>query len=77
MLEMKSLFTPFARNHCDWFYWLSVMAFLLMAMTLVGGLAALFSKKMKSKYMFAVVYSAIMYFALYFQNRLLFTMCMK
>lgn len=77
MLQSNTFFTPLTQNYCDWFYWLSVMAFIFMVLSLVGGLSALFSKKMKSEYMFAIFYSAIMYFALYFQNRLLYTMCMK
>ena len=74
---MKTLFGPIDRKYCDWFYYLSVVSFFFMLLTLVSGSAMVFQNKMKMKYVFAVLWSAAMYAVFYFQNRLLYTMCVK
>tara|TARA_B100000900_G_scaffold412018_1_gene432938 strand:- start:336 stop:575 length:240 start_codon:yes stop_codon:yes gene_type:complete len=72
-----SLFGPLDRKYCDWFYYLSLVAFIFMVLTILALVMSLFSKKAKSEHIGAAVYGALMYAAFYFQNRLLYTMCLK
>ena len=74
---LNSFFGPLNRKYCDWFFYLSVIAFVFMILTLATGLYACVSKKFKMEYCVAVVWSVLMYAAFYFQNRLLYTMCTK
>lgn len=74
---MSSVFGPLSRKYCDWFFYLSVIAFVFMVLTVVSGVLALISKKLKMEYVMAICWSALMYAAFYFQNRLLYTMCVK
>ena len=75
--SFASLFGPLDRKYCDWFYYLSMIAFIFMVLTLLALVAGLFSKKAKSEHIGGAVYAALMYAAFYFQNRLLYTMCLK
>lgn len=74
---LNSVFGPLSRKYCDWFFYLSVIAFVFMVITLVTGLYACVVKKFKMEYCAAALYSTLMYAAFYFQNRLLYTMCTK
>jgi len=74
---MQSLFGPLERKYCDWFFYLSLVAFIFMILTLMTGVFVLMQKKMKTEYVVAVLWSSAMYGAFYFQNRLLYTMCLK
>lgn len=75
--SFASLFGPLDRKYCDWFYYLSMIAFIFMVLTLLALVVGLFSKKAKSEHIGGAVYAALMYAAFYFQNRLLYTMCLK
>jgi len=75
--SFASLFGPLDRKYCDWFYYLSLVAFIFMVLTLLALVMSLFSKKSKPEYIGGAVYGALMYAAFYFQNRLLYTMCLK
>ncbi len=74
---MNSLFGPLDRKYCDWFFYLSLVAFMFMILTIVSGVFVLLQKKMKTEYVLAILWSSAMYCAFYFQNRLLYTMCVK
>ncbi len=54
-----------------------MIAFIFMVLTLLALVVGLFSKKAKSEHIGGAVYAALMYAAFYFQNRLLYTMCLK
>ena len=75
--NLNSLFGPLERKYCDWFFYLSLVAFIFMILTLVSGVFVLIQKKMKTEYILAILWSSAMYGAFYFQNRLLYTMCLK
>jgi len=74
---VASLFGPLDRKYCDWFYYLSLVAFIFMVLTILALVMSLFSQKSKPEYIGGAVYGALMYAAFYFQNRLLYTMCLK
>ncbi len=76
-MDTQSLFGPLDQKYCNWFFYLSLVAFVFMVLTLVSGVFVLMQKKMKTEYMMALLWSSAMYGAFYFQNRLLYTMCLK
>ena len=49
-----ALFGPISRKYCDWFYWLAVISFIFMSLTIVSGLYGMLMNKMKSEYIFAL-----------------------
>ncbi len=72
------LFGPLSREYCLWFYWLSVLGFIFLVLTVVGGLVMMLTdKKFKPELLHSVVMTAIMYGIFYFQNRLLYSMCIQ
>ena len=73
----QALFGPLSRKYCDWFYWLAVISFIFMFLTVVSGLYGMLMHKMKTEYIFAIMWTAATYGVFYFQNRLLYTMCVK
>jgi len=76
-MDTQTLFGPLDQKYCNWFFYLSLVAFVFMVLTLVSGVFVLMQKKMKTEYMMALLWSSAMYGAFYFQNRLLYTMCLK
>ena len=76
-MDSIGLFTPF-HNHdlCLWFYLLSISGFVLFVFSLIGAIYGVFSKN-KSALTTVSFYAAIMYAFFYFQNRLLYSMCVK
>jgi len=75
--SFATLFGPLDRKYCDWFYYLSLVAFIFMVLTILALVFSLFSKNSKPEHVGGAVYGALMYAAFYFQNRLLYTMCLK
>lgn len=75
--SFAALFGPLDRKYCDWFYYLSLVAFVFMVLTLLALVLGLFSKKAKSEHLGGALYATLMYAAFYFQNRLLYSMCLK
>ena len=75
--SFANLFGPLDRKYCVWFYYLSMVAFIFMVLTILALVLGLFSKNMKSEHVGGAVYAALMYAAFYFQNRLLYSMCLK
>ena len=73
----QTLFGPLSRKYCDWFYWLSVFAFVFMIISVTSGVYGMLMNKLEIKYFMAILGSALTYAVFYFQNRLLYTMCVK
>ena len=74
---LTNLFGPLGREYCVWFYWLSIMGFVLMATLVISGLAMGIQKKVPEHFWFSLFWSASMYAVFYFQNRLLYSMCVN
>lgn len=68
------LFGPFSQEYCMYFYFLSVFGYVLFILAIGVAIYQMFSKKKSVSYnqLFMVM---IGYFIMYFQNRLLYTMC--
>jgi hypothetical protein len=76
-LPFMNIFGPLGQEYCMWFYFLSIIGFVLLVILLVSGfIMGIMGKKPLSYYYFVLV-GALGYFIFYFQNRLLFTMCHK
>lgn len=77
-MDALSLFAPFKNNDlCLWFYFLSIIGFVFLVLAVFGAIFALFTQKKNSSILFLTVYGAIPYLIFYFQNRLLYSMCVK
>jgi len=77
-MDFASLFTPF-KNHdlCLWFYFLSVAGFVLLIVGVITTIVLGITTKQKSSFYLAFLFASLWYLAFYFQNRLLYTMCVK
>lgn len=76
-MDFKDLFTPLSREYCLWFYYLSIVGFAFLVITLVSAIIVGFRKKKGGEYFMTMLMVALTYFIFYFQNRLLYSMCMK
>ena len=72
-----TLFGSLGKQYCIYFYLLSVFGFILLAMTMIGMVWSLFTKKLDMKVITGLVMASLGYGIFYFQNRLLHTMCVQ
>jgi hypothetical protein len=78
MEAISTLFTPFKNQDvCLWFYLLSVAGFVLLLFSIFGSIYFGFISKNKTALVSVFVYSIFFYLIVYFQNRLLYSMCVK
>ena len=68
-------FGPLSRKYCVWFYWLSVVGFVMLILLLASSLYIALSQKISKEIVMSIISSALVYGVFYFQNRLLYTMC--
>ena len=71
---VDNLFSPLGKEYCVYFYWLSVIAFIFLLLALYNSLMALLKGKFK---VFNFVMSLIGPGLIYFNNRLLYSMCLN
>jgi hypothetical protein len=78
MPELFELFFgPLEKKFCDYFLLLSIIGFILLVTLLLSTISVgLYNRKSASFYMGALAV-AMGYAIFYFQNRLLYTMCMN
>lgn len=75
MNALKNLFTPIGKEYCDWFYYLSVLFFLMFVVSLVVVLILIFDKKpLTGVEVFVLLTQPLI---LYFVNRLYYSMCIS
>ena len=72
-----NLFGPLQKEYCIWFYFLSVIGFVLFVLLLISGIFLGLSKGKGAEYYYYLFIASLAYGIFYFQNRLLFTMCSK
>ena len=72
-------FGPLDESNCAYFYFFSVLGFLLMILALLSILGYLVTNYKKIHYgiLVSLIFSFISYFMIYYQSRLLNTMCVK
>ena len=73
------IFGPLDKQYCLLFYVFAILAFFSFVVALVGAIFGLVNsgKKFSITEMFFVVYSLLMSFLIYLQNRLLYSMCIN
>lgn len=78
-MDIQSLFTPYDNaDLCLWFYFLSIVPFAFIILVIISTIAvALSSKKIPSGFFIQMIFATLGYGVLYFQNRLLYSMCVK
>jgi small basic protein len=72
---MNTLFGPLDRKYCDYFYILSIIGFVLLAVLLLSSLLVGISKRKGMDFYMQTISIALGYAIFYFQNRLLHSMC--
>lgn len=71
---LMSAFAPFGGEYCDYFYYLSVLNFIILLYILLSALYVfLFEKEKKS--IFNILLVSLPTFLGYFTNRLLYSIC--
>ena len=75
MDNFGQLFTPLNKQYCWWFYYLSVIGFVFLFISIITMLFIGISKRKDSSYFVSMFFVALGYFIFYFQNRLLYSMC--
>ena len=71
---LMSAFTPFGGEYCDYFYYLSVLNFMILLYIFLSAVYVfIFEKEKKS--IFHILLVSLPTFLAYFTNRLLYSMC--
>lgn len=74
MSYFSGYFDPLGKEYCAYFYWLAVISFVFFLLALVDAVARLLKGKIN---LLTVVVSLFGPFLLYFNNRLMYSMCVR
>lgn len=74
MSVFDSLFTPFGKEYCAWYYYWMIIMFIVFALVLISLTARFLSGKEK---LLTVVTGIVVPFLSYFNFRLLYSMCVN
>ena len=74
---MNTLFGPLGGEYCAYFYYLSIFAFFLFAVTVLGGFYTGVIKGKSGMYYAGIISASLVYFITYFVNRLMYSVCSK
>ena len=78
MDSFNSLFSPLDKQYCLYFYWLSVIGFICVVLTIVSFMWIGLSKKLGFEHYLHMISLALGYFIFgYFHNRLLYSICSR
>ena len=69
---LDTLFSPLSKEYCLYFYYLSVISFVFLFVALYNGIVLLIKGKTN---FIQVILHLLAPFLLYFNNRLLYSMC--
>jgi hypothetical protein len=73
----QKLFSPLGKQYCLYFYILSVIGLVFVAVVLFSAVVIGVSKKKGLEFYFAAIMGSLGYAIFYFQNRLLYSMCVS
>ncbi len=77
-MDATGLFAPFKNQDlCLWFYFLSVAGFVLLIISVISIIYSLTRQQKKDSLVWISLSASIWYLIFYFQNRLLYSMCVK
>jgi hypothetical protein len=71
----QKLFSPLGKEYCLYFYVLSVIGLIFVAVVLFSAVVIGIYKKKGLDFYFAAIMGSLGYAIFYFQNRLLYSMC--
>ena len=74
---MNTLFGPLSGEYCLYFYYLSILSFFLLAMTLIGGIITGLQKGKGLSFYISILGASVAYLLSYFVNRLMHSVCAK
>jgi uncharacterized membrane protein len=72
-----TFFGPLGKEYCAWFYFLTVWFFIGLVLIIIPAIFIGITQKKNLEYYIGVLSISIMYLAFYFQNRLLYSMCLR
>lgn len=75
--SFNDFFSPLGKEYCTYFYVLSVLGFVIFWVLLISGLYMGISQKKGSSFYFKIIMMSLSYAIIYFQNRLLHSMCVR
>lgn len=70
----ENVFNPLGREYCAYFYWLTILAFILLLLALINTFIKILKGRAK---LINGAIALLAPFLLYFNNRLLYSMCVK
>lgn len=71
------LFGPVTSQYCLWFYAISLFSFVSLILVIIGFFVSMLSKKVHFAIPLSFFISVFSWFFMYFQNRLLYNMCLR
>uniref|UniRef100_A0A6C0K248 Uncharacterized protein n=1 Tax=viral metagenome TaxID=1070528 RepID=A0A6C0K248_9ZZZZ len=71
----QTFFSPLGKQYCLYFYILSVIGLIFVAVVVFSALVIGLSKRKGLEFYFAALMGSLGYAVFYFQNRLLYSMC--
>ena len=71
----QTFFSPLGKQYCMYFYILSVIGLVFVFIVLLSGLIIGITKKKGFEFYLSAIIGSLGYAILYFQNRLLYSMC--
>ncbi len=74
---MNTLFGSLSGEYCLYFYYLSILSFFMLAVTIIGGVVSGLQKGKGMYFYMSVLGASVAYFISYFVNRLMFSVCSK
>lgn len=72
---MDTIYGPLSQQYCVYFYYLSMIGFVLLILSLLTSLYVGITRKKDSSFYMKMLMVSIGYGVFYFQNRLLYSMC--
>jgi len=74
---MDTIYGPLGEEYCIYFYYLSMIGFILLILSVLTSLYVGITKRKDSSFYLKMLMVSIGYGIFYFQNRLLYSMCVK
>jgi hypothetical protein len=72
---MDTIYGPLSQQYCVYFYYLSMIGFILLILSILTSLYVGITRKKDSSFYLKMLMVSIGYGIFYFQNRLLYSMC--
>jgi hypothetical protein len=73
---LDTLFGPLSKEYCIWFYGWSIFGFVVLVIILLGSLIIGITKRKGIDFYILMILGLMPYLALYFQSRILYSMCL-